>query len=430
MGKALPFPNFPIRFDRNARVIAPGDGPLRAFLKDPASKPSDLIVISHGWNNDVAEAENLYSELLGNAAALIGQGELPGLAGRRFAVLAVLWPSKRFAESEWIPGNAAAAADSVDVKALSRQLDALQGGFDSPSEAAIFEAMKALLASLKDSDSACGEFVQLARSLVQAGRPDPLEGSDRFFNDPPLRVFQNLGNPVSFTASALGLGDLFSGVGSAARNVLNLTTYYQMKERAGLIGSIALNAILRGIRSDYPALRLHLVGHSFGARLVSAAAAGNSAAMLLQADSMSLLQAAFSHHGFARNWDEKNHDGVFRRVVEQKAIRGPILITHTTRDRAVGMAYPLASLLAGQNASALGDRSSAYGGIGRNGAQKTPEAREGNLLPAGGIYSFAEGWLYNLNALNAAGDLIRNHGDVGNRDVAYAVLSAIAAAPA
>jgi hypothetical protein len=37
------------------------------------------------------------------------------------------------------------------------------------------------------------------------------------------------------------------------------------------------------------------------------------------------------------------------------------------------------------------------------------------------------GRLHNLNARNSAGDLIRNHGDVGNRDVAYAVLSAIAA---
>ena len=70
------------------------------------------------------------------------------------------------------------------------------------------------------------------------------------------------------------------------------------------------------------------------------------------------------------------------------------------------------------------------GGIGRNGAQKTPEAQDGNLIPAGGTYRFVAGRLHNLNARNSAGDLIRNHGDVGNRDVAYAVLSAIAAVPA
>ena len=172
------------------------------------------------------------------------------------------------------------------------------------------------------------------------------------------------------------------------------------------------------------------MGHSFGDRLVSARAAGTSATTLLQAESMSLLQAAFSHYGFARNWDQKNNDGVFRRVVEKKAIRGPLIITHTTSDQAVGMAYPLASFLAGQNASALGDQTSDYGGIGRNGAQKTPEAQDGNLIPAGGTYRFVAGRLHNLNARHGAGDLIRNHGDVGNRDVAYAVLSAIAAVPA
>ena len=394
----------------------------------------------------MVEAENLYSELLGNAADLLREGKLPGLANRRLAVLAVLWPSKKFAESELIPGNAAGAGDRVDVRALSHQLDALQGGFDSPSQAATLKALQGLLPRLKDSDRACEEFVKLARSLVNAGHPDRMDGSDRFFSDPSLKVFQKLGKPVSFTAtalpgngsggiagqggSALGIGDLFSGVGSAARNVLNLITYYQMKERAGLIGATALNPLLRAIRKEHPALRLHLVGHSFGGRLVSATAAGTSAATILQADSISLLQAAFSHYGFARNWDQKNSDGVFRRVVEKTAIRGPFLITHTSSDTAVGMAYPLASLLAGQNASALGDRTSDYGGIGRNGAQKTPEAQDDNLIPAGGTYRFVAGRLHNLNALNSAGDLIRNHGDVRNRHVAYAVLSAIAAVPA
>ena len=74
-----------------------------------------------------------------------------------------------------------------------------------------------------------------------------------------------------------------------------------------------------------------------------------------------------------------------------QAIKGPLIITHTTSDKAVGMAYPLASLLAGQNASALGDKNSVYGGIGRNGAQRTPEAVEGNLLTVGGNYTFAKG---------------------------------------
>jgi hypothetical protein len=445
-GMTFPFPYFPIQFDKNAKVIAPGDSALRALLKDPARKTTDLIVISHGWNNDMDEAEALYTELLTNVANLLKEGKVAGLAGRSFAVLGVLWPSKKFADSELIPGNAAGVGDSVDVKALGSQLDSLQGGFDSQDEAASLQAMKALLPKLLNSDTACEEFVKLARSLVKTGGSDSGEGIDRFFNDPPLKVFQKLAKPVSFTAtadpdeatfaaagistgSATGSGGFFSGIGSAARNVLNLTTYYQMKERAGLIGSQALNPLLRSIAKDHPTLRLHLVGHSFGGRLVTATAAGTVSTSIFKAHSMSLLQAAFSHYGFAKDWDKKDHDGLFRRVVEMQAIKGPLIITHTTSDKAVGMAYPLASLLAGQNASALGDKNSVYGGIGRNGAQCTPEAVEGNLLPVGGNYTFAKNRVYNLNALNTAGDLIKSHGDVGNRDVAYAILSAILSVP-
>lgn len=54
---------------------------------------------------------------------------------------------------------------------------------------------------------------------------------------------------------------------------------------------------------------------------------------------MSLLQAAFSLYGFARNWEQKNSDGSFRHLVDLRDFRRTILITHTTSGKAVGMAY-------------------------------------------------------------------------------------------
>lgn len=111
-------------------------------------------------------------------------------------------------------------------------------------------------------------------------------------------MFQQLTKPVSFATtpaatggsgaaaglggSALGVSDLFSGIGSAASNVLNLTTSYQIKELTGLLGSTALNPILQAIAMDHPALRLHLVVHSFGGRLVTATSAGVGAATILR----------------------------------------------------------------------------------------------------------------------------------------------------
>jgi hypothetical protein len=161
------------------------------------------------------------------------------------------------------------------------------------------------------------------------------------------------------------------------------------------------------------------VGHSFGGRLVTAAALaldGNTPAV-----TVSLLQAAFSHNGLSEDFDA-GKPGFYRQVVSEKRVSGPIVITHTKNDTAVGIAYPLASRIAHQNASAFGDRNDPYGGMGRNGAQRTTEAT-GNatlLAAVGHDYGFASGRIYNL----LADDVIKDHGDVRGVQVAYAVLSA------
>jgi hypothetical protein len=187
--------------------------------------------------------------------------------------------------------------------------------------------------------------------------------------------------------------------------------------------------LLRQIRAARPAdganpLRLHLIGHSFGCRLVTAATAGPANAPPLPVDSLTLLQAAFSHFGFAQAYDG-THDGYFRRVVTDPArVRGPIVITFTAKDKAVGLAYPIASRIARQIAAAMGDANDPYGGLGRNGAQKTPGAETVTLGKVGTAYAFAMRGIYNLDS-NA---VIGGHSDLAHPEVAYAIVSAVAAA--
>jgi pimeloyl-ACP methyl ester carboxylesterase len=196
-----------------------------------------------------------------------------------------------------------------------------------------------------------------------------------------------------------------------------------MKERAGVTGSTGVNQILSLIRAQNPKIKLHLIGHSFGGRLVTSAIAGSKDQPPVKVDTLTLLQAAFSHYGFSVSYDGSN-DGFFRKVVAGEFVAGPTLITCTENDLAVGKAYPLASLLAGQIAADLGDKNDKYGGIGRNGAQKTPEASDGTLLKVGGAYKFQAGKLYNLNA----DAVIKGHSDICHDEIAYALFKAIAAA--
>jgi pimeloyl-ACP methyl ester carboxylesterase len=194
-----------------------------------------------------------------------------------------------------------------------------------------------------------------------------------------------------------------------------------MKERAGKVGSDGLNPLLREIRDIEPTLRMHLVGHSFGGRVVTAAAMGRAGSEPLAPASLVLIQTAFSHNGFAENFD-RDRDGFFREVLTASKVAGPIVITHTKNDRAVGIAYPIASRFARQDAADLGDEDDVYGGIGRNGALHTPEAVAGELLAETGQYAFAAGKVYNLQSDR----WISGHSDVTGPQVAHALLSAAA----
>jgi len=205
-----------------------------------------------------------------------------------------------------------------------------------------------------------------------------------------------------------------SGFKAAAMNVLNFATYYEMKARAGNVGKNGVSKVVDKLAPKVQ--RVHLIGHSFGGRVVTAAAA-NSATNKIK--TMSLLQTAFSHNGFSRSMG-----GFFRSVVDSNRVDGPILVTHTKNDKAVGIAYPLASKISGDATAGFGDENDKFGGLGRNGAQEMEqnEVVKGSLQPENGNYSFQPGQFFNLEA----SALISGHGDVTGKQVAHAVRRAVA----
>jgi hypothetical protein len=195
-----------------------------------------------------------------------------------------------------------------------------------------------------------------------------------------------------------------------------------MTKRAGTVGQQGGGPLLDRLADNVQ--RIHLVGHSFGCRVATAAAATSTTDKL---QSMSLLQAAFSHNGFS-----KSMNGFFRSVVDNHRIKGPIVVTYTPNDRAVGIAYPVASRLAGTVASAFGDANDKFGGLGRNGAQKMEpgEVVQGidRLLAVGGDYSWRSGHFHNLESSKyiidpSGGDA---HMFVTGKEVAWAISRAMA----
>ena len=439
------FPYFEVQFNKSAQISNPNEvQKLIEYLNNQSI--SDLLVMSHGWNSDIADARGLYHRFFKAMRQVLDQGVVAEVANRNFGIMAIFWPSKKFTEAQLIPGGAA-SFDDAGSDSLKEQLSDFKVLFDDSQSASTFEQLESLIPNLEDSPTARGKFADLVRSLLSQDATDDEDASSDFFSLEGEELMKRLNKPLSSDVmgqasqsegGAAGIGDWsvgdvsgggaaglfgwFGGFKKAAGNLLNFATYYEMKQRAGNVGIKGLNPLLKKIQQQLPQLKLHLMGHSFGGRLVTATAMGPGQAPMLSLSTLTLMQAAFSHYGFARHFSG-NKNGYFRPVIVNQGISGPIIITHSKHDKAVGIAYPIASSLAQDDASGIGDENDRFGGIGRNGAQKTPEAIKGlTLKSVGGNYAFEAGKAHNLRS----DSVIKGHSDIVHPEVCYAILRAIA----
>ncbi|MEJ7586634.1 MAG: hypothetical protein WKI04_03620 [Ferruginibacter sp.] len=434
------FPYCEIQFTKEANVFDPQETErLKTVLKE--QNITDLFILSHGWNNDMSEARQLYKRLVAKIA-----DEAKGLGGeRKYAVAGILWPSKKFAEKELIAGGGSASllagAPNAESVMLLGQLENLHNFFDGDTANEILEDAKSTVPLLENDADAQIKFVNRLNDLINQAINKETSGIDgepaaNFSNAIQKDLLVKLSDDHSGEAvntggaaglggidhmgSAAGIGDFFGGLFSGARNLLNYVTFFQMKERAGKVGSKGLNPVLKDIRAQIPAVKLHLIGHSFGARVVTAAVAGTDEKDTLSVNTLTLLQAAFSHYGFSEKY-ETSKNGFFRRVISQGKVSGPILITCTHNDTAVGLAYAIASRIGRQVAEGVGAADDIFGGMGGNGAQKTPEANNDFNLE-NNTFDFKKGVIYNLNA----DACISDHSDICKAEVGKAILAAVA----
>jgi len=457
------YPAFEVEYDTGGHLVDPTAETEAAtyFGSGAGAGVTDVVVISHGWNNDIADARILYHNFF-SAFSAVAAKTLPG---RSWGVVALFWPSKKFADSSLIPGGAAGLADPVgqQLAAQLKQFADMFGG--DPTTAAKIAHLQSLIPQLDVSANAQDDYVSTLVSLVPKPRYENDEGLDEaratLDADPGHVILKRLSvptvpvsAPLPGTGGAAGLGSIVGGIKSAAASLGDLLTYYTMKDRAGIVGrtgAVGTIRALRKARADAAGgagapgtgtgkvFKLHLVGHSFGGRVVTSAANalnGCKAAAVPEAvDSMTLLEAAYSHNGLAQNWDPATpgSNGAFRSVVDQLKVKGPIIITHSSHDFPVGTAYPLASRLRNQVADALvGGPDDKYGGMGRNGAQHTPEV----------LGDVALGTTFDVKAypaapqkdcwiLNLRGDgpppapTITGHGDVAKAEIAFAMATYI-----
>ncbi|MET9689243.1 serine-threonine protein kinase [Streptomyces sp. NPDC006514] len=391
---------------------------------------TDMLVFAHGWNSDRSTATRLYDRFFAPFQELVGSGVRLGYVG-------VVWPAMRFSD-EPIPDfdppgvlaepGSASALDPLTRRAL---------GEFWPERRAELDRVAELLEEQPDSAAAFIEFGALVRELagVDAVPAAVAPTVPAIFTDDVLEVCRALSvalvragasgaaDPAGPDGPGLTAGGGLRGLWGGAKELLRQATYYKMKKRAGVVGERGLGPVLAQLAAARPALRFHLIGHSFGARVVSfSLRAVPDRARYVK--SVTLLQGAFSHYAFAdRLPHDKGNGGALRGL--QRRVDGPVVACHSAHDSALKVFYPLASRMAGDSAGLLGF-DERWGAIGHDGVQAVPGAprlgldtvlREG--LPASGCVSVDTG-----SVVRRGGAPSGAHSDICHEELARVVVTA------
>jgi len=439
------FDFFPLNCDRDGRIETPGE--LQALTSGATgANATDAVFIAHGFRNDENDARDLYSGFLQTFRAHLDRPEFSGLKARRYVVCAIFWPSKTFRES--FGEGAVQGLDDAEAekREIRRRLEHLKATDARAEQRPKLQKAIDLLDTVDDHTAAQDEFVELVMSLLDGVQLDPTEGLQRVRAQEGSRLLEILEAPLLLPVAptrspdadggVLTVGDtgpgqdeggpqgIFSVFGSVFGRIgqlLNLTTWYLMKDRSGRVGVNGCAEAVRAVRAAAPPIRVHLVGHSLGARLMASCAKTLAEEGTHKVDSLTLLQAAFSHFGLSHT--RRDHQpGFFRAVIDKKVVRGPLIATYSSKDTVVGKAYAIMSRLAGDNTRAIGDENDEFGGMGRNGAQNAQNSLVEPLHQAGASYAFAPDTIINLDGSK---ELILSHGDVRNANVTYAFASAV-----
>ena len=411
------FDFFPLVFDKDGKLES--KDAFEGFTGHAADGPAtDAIFIAHGFRNDVGEASALYADFLENLRVHLGRPEFRGVASRRFVVAGIYWPSKAFRETfddarERTRGLHDPTLALADAK---QQLEELKMDA-TPAQRRSLDKAAALLPKLDGNADAQDKFVELVLSVLSRSKLDQTEGLPQVRKRRGSELLARL-EPARRDGTRGFVGSIAGKVGQ----FLNLTTWYVMKERSGTVGEKGVAPAVRALRKAAPEIRVHLVGHSLGGRLMAATAKALGVRPRLQPDSLTLLEAAFSHYGFSSD-NGRGTPGFFRDVIDKKIVKGPLVSTFSAEDTVVGKAYSISSRLSGDNSRGIGDANDEFGGIGRNGALKTAEVSHSPLHTPGTAYHYALGV---INNLDGSGGLIKSHGDVTNPAVTYAFASALA----
>ncbi len=442
----------------------PGGALLSAKIRELVDDGvTDVFVASHGWMGDIPGAKRQYNAWVRVMAKQAADRARARLLDPSFKslVIGIHWPSMPWGDER--ADAQVLGHEGDDELAHEREMSAhdlvdryAQRIVDTPASR---EALETIVAAADDpvvgEQIAAGTLPPELEDAYQklfdaaglgAGGVTAAPGADQE-GFAPLDTAREWLKEVDESAIAPGEGGpgvlgIFDRIRDVVLGPVRQMSFWAMKNRARTVGERDVHRILRMLQETSDA-RIHLMGHSFGCIVTTAATAGPVSGGQLTdplpraIDTLFLVQGAMSLWSFADSIPfPPNEPGYFKVLCQApRRVKGPIVTTHSRHDRAVGTFYPLGARV-GRDRVLDADDLPEYGGTGSFGVQGTEPAEKIEILAADAKYRFAPGTTYNIEAsrIIANGGLFSGaHNDIVHDEVAHifweAALSSVSSAP-
>ena len=450
IGLAEKAPLYIISFDEHGVCTSPQT--RAALVADAAGGGfTNLFLFSHGWNNDFPTAIGRYREFFQNFRRA-REGAGPGFPARYKPLLVgVFWPSTALVFGDERGPDIAAAPAGEDpardaaLGSVMREVAEIATVLPPEQRPRFYELVTAPALSNEDAIELAGlllpqipapspeeqaapdvtpnDLVMLWRQLASevGDRPPPSDDEE------DSGAFGNPGEPVRTAGAAPQTAGLLSMLDP--RHAVRLFTVFQMKDRAGRVGTVGVSPLLRDLIAAAPAVRTHLVGHSYGCKVLLSAICAGQPIAAGAVTSVLLLQPAINFWCFAANVDGEHFPGGYRAALQ--AVKQPLLCTFSAHDFALRRTFHLVLTRKGD----LGEVKTAgliepdrYGGLGGWGPRGCP-APEGLTLPmpaAGVAYPTLTAPTPRVIGLDGE-QTIDGHGNVATKHTAWALLQQVLA---
>jgi pimeloyl-ACP methyl ester carboxylesterase len=436
VGDMLAMPWYMVPFDKDGRCTAPRT--REDLLADVTSNHyTDIFLFSHGWNNDWQDAVASYENFICNyikldrhnltygrdfrpvlvgiywpSAVLILPWEeqpematLHGLAPSELAILTQVLPSadvqrvRELASKASIDREEATELAGLLAPLYRQKMPDLPGSGKAPTPEQLVQSWTKATQLRQPSDDGQGGLIQDDEG-EQAGAPATTSEPE--------------------TAGILKLLD--------PRAIVRAATVFLMKDRAGTVGAHGVADLLSGLLGAATQARVHLVGHSFGCKVLLSALCYPER-LPRKVNSVLLLEPAISYLAFATaEATGTGKPGGYRAALER--VEQPILTTFSSEDVPLHDLFHWAVIrssdLAEERIAGGGapNRYAALGGYGPGGCGA--DCAEVSIKATGERYDLTRSpqGVPKIVALNGKG-AIHGHSDISNPYTWWALLNQV-----